>query len=132
MKINRNKTSEPESMTVIAAGTTMTGKIESNQPIRIEGNFIGDIHGKGTVITCSDSSIQGNIKAVEIVIGGQIKGELSGFKSITIQHTGAVEGSIQSDTIIIEKGGLFEGECLMTQKEVEIIEMGPKLLEKQA
>ncbi|NVK86356.1 MAG: polymer-forming cytoskeletal protein [Cytophagia bacterium] len=132
MKINRNKISEPESVTIIAAGTTMTGKIESNQPIRIEGRFIGDINGKGTVTTCSDSSVQGNIEADEIIIGGQIKGELSGFTSITIQHTGAVEGSIQSDTIIIEKGGLFEGECLMTQKEVEIIEMGPKLLEKQA
>lgn len=132
MKINRNKPSEPESITVIAAGTTITGIIESNQPVRIEGNFIGDINGKGTVTTCSDSFIQGNIKADEIVIGGQIKGELSGSASITIQHTGAVEGSIQSDTIIIEKGGLFEGQCLMQQEEVEIIEMGPKLLEKQA
>jgi len=132
MKINRNKISEPEIVSLIAAGTTITGKIESNETVKIEGHFIGDINSKGTVITVADSKVQGNIKANVIVIGGSIVGELSGFTSITIQNTGNVEGSIQSDTIEIERGGLFEGECLMYQKEAEVIEMGPKLLEKQA
>lgn len=132
MKINRSKTIEPESFTVIAAGTTITGRIDSNQTVRIEGNFIGDINGRGKIITFPDSSVQGNVEADELIVGGNIKGELSASTSITIQNTGVVEGSIQSDTIVIEKGGLFEGDCLMHRKEVEVIEMGPKLLEKQA
>lgn len=132
MKINRSKTSEPESVSVIAAGTTITGKIESDETVRIEGYFIGDIDSTGTVITMADSKVKGNVKANVIIVGGNIHGELSGLRSITIQNTGNVEGSIQSDTIEIERGGLFEGECLMYQKEAEVIEMGPKLLEKQA
>lgn len=132
MKINRSKISEPEIVSLIAAGTTITGKIESNETVKIEGHFIGDINSKGKVITVADSKVQGNITAEVIVIGGSIIGELSGLSSITIQNTGKVEGSIQSDTIEIERGGLFEGECLMYQKEAEVIEMGPKLLEKQA
>jgi len=132
MKINRSKAIAQEPLTVIAAGTTFTGRIESNQTVRIEGNFIGDINGTGKVITCPDSSIQGNVEANELIVGGNIKGELSGFTSITIQNTGVVEGTIQSDTIVIEKGGLFEGDCVMYRKEIEVIEMGPHLLEKQA
>lgn len=132
MKINRTKNSEPESVSVIAAGTTITGKIESHETIRVEGYFIGDIDSTGTVITTADSKIKGNVRANAIIVGGNINGALAGLNSITIQSTGNVEGSIHSDTIEIEKGGLFEGECMMHQKEAEIIEMGPKLLEKQA
>ncbi|WP_420387242.1 bactofilin family protein [Roseivirga sp.] len=132
MKISRNKNPETEEVTVIAAGTTFTGTIESNQTVRIEGNFTGDIHSKSKVITCSESRVHGNITADEIIAGGSIKGEISGLTSITIQPTGSIEGSIISDTIVIEKGGMFEGDCRMHQEETEVIEMGPQLLEKQA
>lgn len=132
MKISRTTTVDQKPVTFITEGTRFTGKIESTGTIRVDGDLIGDIEVKGKLITGPNSLIDGTIRAGEAVIGGKVKGDLYGADCVVLQSTGRIKGTINTDEIIIEKGGLFEGECNMRQQEVEMVEMEVKLLERQA
>lgn len=130
MKTSRNKTVESEISTTISKGTFMEGKIESTQNIRIEGSFKGDIIGKGIIITSPNSVVQGNLSGEEIIIGGDLIGEINGNTSITIQSTGKVKGNIQSKTIALDKGGQFDGNCLMLPLKGKVLEISPEIDQK--
>ncbi len=107
--IDPNKTD-----TLIGAGTTFEGKLESNASIRIEGKVTGDITSSGDVIISEDGSAHSQIQARCLIVAGQLVGNVKISGQLTICATGSLLGNIEAESFIIEAGGIFNGTSSMT------------------
>ena len=76
---NNNKATQNEapSVNLIGGGTTITGDVNSNGDIRIDGNLVGNLNTKGKIIIGSSGRIEGNIICQNADLFGQIKGNIN-------------------------------------------------------
>lgn len=95
--------------TIIAEGTQVKGEIEITTALSIFGKFTGTIQSKSIVTIGSKGFASGNISASKLIINGAFDGEAN-CQTIEILEHGVANGSIETNRLIIEDGGFFEGE----------------------
>lgn len=93
--------------------TEFEGKLAFSGAVRIDGQFRGEIFAEGTLIVGETARIQSNIHVGHIIISGEVRGSVIAEKRIEIHAPGKVFGNIQSPTVIIDEGVIFEGNCKM-------------------
>ena len=99
---------EEGEVSIISVQAKITGVIETNVMLQIEGVIEGDIKGDGVVHISSTGKITGNISAKSIFIDGEVKGDIIADK-VEIGEKGKVYANITSATFVIQEGGVFEG-----------------------
>jgi cytoskeletal protein CcmA (bactofilin family) len=99
---------------LLGAGTTITGDINSNGDIRINGVLTGNLTTKGRVIIGESGKIKGDINCKNADILGFIEGSLSVSDLLTLKSTASVSGEVTIGKIAIEPGCKFNGACKMT------------------
>ncbi|HQW83823.1 MAG TPA: polymer-forming cytoskeletal protein, partial [Ferruginibacter sp.] len=62
--------------TLIGAGTTITGDLESNGDIRIDGILKGNLKGKAKIIIGTEGLVEGNINGLQADIMGHVTGNI--------------------------------------------------------
>jgi len=107
---------------VLGENSKITGNVESPGTIFVEGSIFGDVEGS-KVILGEHSSIDGNIKAAVIIVGGRINGHLTGADKVEIKSTGQVAGDIETKTLVVAEGGIFNGSSRM-EREAAVSETG--------
>lgn len=98
---------EPANPTLIGAGTSLTGHIDSDGEVRIEGSLSGTIRARSCVVAAG-GSIEGEIEADDIIVQGRVKGPLRA-QHVHLQDGASVEGDITSNTIGIDTGARLSG-----------------------
>lgn len=93
--------------------TEFEGKLSFKGFVRIDGRFTGEIVSEGTLSIGETAVIRSDIHVANIIISGEIRGNIVADKRIEIHAPGKVFGNIQSPAIIIEEGVIFEGNCRM-------------------
>jgi len=99
--------------TLIGQGTLAEGTIHSEANIRIEGEFRGDILSTGEVIIGEYGIVRATINAQTITIAGQVHGDISSNGRVIITSSGQLNGNATVNTIVIQDGGQFNGQCSM-------------------
>lgn len=109
------KGSEPDHdvRAFLGTGTEFDGKLVFNGSVRIDGCFKGDIMGGGLLISGEGSRIEGNITVDNIVISGEVHGNLEAKDKVEIDSRGKLFGDMISGVLVIQAGGVFEGNCRM-------------------
>jgi cytoskeletal protein CcmA (bactofilin family) len=92
---------------VIDAWLTITGNLESQGDIRIEGQISGNIRCANLVIG-RDAMVCGDIIAEEAVVRGKIKGTIRANR-VVLQETACVESSIYHKVLSVDEGASFDG-----------------------
>lgn len=94
---------------VISKNCVFEGDIRSERNIVILGQFTGNINCANTVISMEGSIIDGNIEANNIVIYGNIRGELLAKNVVKLFPSACTYAKITGKTFIIEEGAVFDG-----------------------
>ena len=97
----------------IGASCEFSGEIHSSETIRIEGRVKGEVHCEQTVIVEESASIEATIYAASVVIAGEVRGDMSVTKKITLQKTARVTGDLRTPGIVIEEGANLEGRIVI-------------------
>lgn len=103
--------------TFIALGVQLSGILEGQGNIVIEGLIEGNVSGTHQVRVEAGGQVKGDIRASHIVINGYAEGGLYA-DAITLQREGKIKGKINTDELIIEKGGIFIGTSQLQKSEV--------------
>jgi cytoskeletal protein CcmA (bactofilin family) len=109
------KTKKSDAITMLLGpGTTIEGTIEFKNIIRLEGNVNGEICStNGTVIIGEKAVVNGEIRVNVAIIMGRVNGKINAGNRIEAYPPGRIDGDIQSQAILIEKGVIFNGKCSM-------------------
>lgn len=112
--------------TIIGPTAKMTGNIEVDGLIRIDGNYTGDVTSKTQIVIGEGATIQGNLSSKEIIISGQVKGNIYSEGTLEITSKGNLKGDIEVGNLVLAKGAIFKGKCDMkyTDKDVEENSLG--------
>jgi cytoskeletal protein CcmA (bactofilin family) len=95
--------------TIIGEGTTFEGRTKSEASIRIEGKIIGDIECLGDVTIGEKGVVKSNITARDVTIAGTLTGNINAKGKLTIMSKGNIIGNIAYEKLIIEEGGVLQG-----------------------
>jgi cytoskeletal protein CcmA (bactofilin family) len=92
---------------VIDSWLTITGNLESEGEVQVDGRIHG--HIRCTHLTVGrDATIEGNITADEVVVRGTVKGMIRANRVI-LQDSAHVRSEIYHKKLAIEEGASFEG-----------------------
>ena len=106
--------------TMIGTGTTITGDLESNGDIRIDGTLIGNLRGKAKIIIGADGAVQGNIEGLQADIMGHVTGTIKVQELLYLHGKTEVKGDIYAGKLQIEPTAVFNGKCHMGANVVEL------------
>ncbi len=123
-----------KTLTVIAEGVIIEGKIYSKGSTRIDGMLTGEIISANEFVIGKEGKVEANVKTNNAIIAGSFKGEMIAAGEVEITATGKFLGNlIQKDALLtIAKGGLFKGESTISDNQdifkIEIIEKNKNIL----
>ncbi|MBK8520244.1 MAG: polymer-forming cytoskeletal protein [Ferruginibacter sp.] len=106
--------------TMIGAGTTITGDMESNGDIRIDGILKGNLKGKAKIIIGTDGVVEGNIEGLQADIMGQVTGTIKVQDLLFLHGKTQVNGDIYAGKLQVEPTAVFNGSCHMGANVVEL------------
>ncbi|MDB9969283.1 polymer-forming cytoskeletal protein [Porticoccaceae bacterium] len=106
------------STTLIAEGTTLTGDIAFSGNLEVEGSVIGNITSadeNAKLRILNSGSVVGDIEVANIVINGNVRGDLYASQLIKLAAKAVVQGSVNYKLIEIEKGAEVVGSFVYHQ-----------------
>jgi cytoskeletal protein CcmA (bactofilin family) len=94
-------------VSTIGEDLTITGNVASKGEIHLDGHVQGDVNC-GALVLGENSSVEGNVTADDVVIGGRLIGSVRAFR-LMLQSTSHVEGDLIHQSLAMEQGAFFEG-----------------------
>lgn len=100
----------------VGGGTVVTGEANFKAMMRVDGHLSGRVSStSGTLIVGNNGKVDANIEVAVAVIHGAINGDIIATQRLELGRTAKVHGNIQTPSLIIEQGAIFEGSCKMMQ-----------------
>ncbi|WAA12259.1 bactofilin family protein [Fervidibacillus halotolerans] len=103
--------------TIISKETVIEGKITLPSSLRIDGKILGEIESSGDVYIGKGAHVEPTVRAKNIIVAGEVKGDVHATEKIRIEATGKLNGTISARGIIIEDGGIFNGSSTIVEAE---------------
>lgn len=100
-------------LTIIASGTTVAGDLISDGIVKIEGAVEGTIRAGTQLLIAPGAQVRGDVFALEVVVGGDIRGGVHADERVEIQAGALVDGDIHTQRIHIVDGGRVNGHVVM-------------------
>ena len=106
-------------VTRIDASSQLEGKLRCKGPIRLEGRVKGEVLSEQGVIVAETAKLQASITAESIAIAGEVVGDLTATRKITLEKSARVTGDLRTPGIVIEEGAKLEGRIDIGSKQME-------------
>ncbi len=101
----------------VGAGTSVTGEATFKAMLRIDGHYSGRItSSSGSLLVGAGGQVDANIEVAVATIHGVVNGDITAGQRIELGRAGKLNGNIQTPSLVIEQGGVFEGSCKMIQQ----------------
>jgi cytoskeletal protein CcmA (bactofilin family) len=111
----KNGSTGEGALSIIAAGMTVSGDIESSGVVKVEGRVDGSIRSARQVLVGRQGTVHGDIDTREAVIGGTVEGMITASERVEIQATASVQGDIVTRSIVVAEGGKINGTVRMEE-----------------
>ena len=98
----------------VGSGTVVTGEANFKAMMRVDGHLSGRINStSGTLIVGANGKVDANIEVAVAVIHGTVNGDIIATQRLELGRAAKLNGNIQTASLMIEPGALFEGSCKM-------------------
>ena len=116
----------------VGSGTVITGEASFKTMLRVDGRFSGRITSTGgNLIVGSGGQVDANIEVAVATIHGIVTGDIIASDRIELGRAAKLTGNIQTPSLMIESGAVFEGSCKMTQAKATATDKTPKVERKE-
>ena len=99
--------------TLLGRGSEFEGKLSFEGTVRVDGKLSGEIFTEDVLIVGEGAEVNAEISAGSIVVQGTVRGNIVAKRGVEIHTPGRVRGNINTPSLFIEKGVLFDGQCQM-------------------
>lgn len=94
---------------IVSANLRVTGDLESEGDIQIDGHVEGDVRSNSVTVG-EHAVVSGAILAQTVHVAGTVKGQING-KTVELTRTAKVTGDIVHESLAIEAGAYIQGLC---------------------
>jgi cytoskeletal protein CcmA (bactofilin family) len=98
------------------SGSHMKGELRFDTSFRVDGKFTGSILSEGDLMVGEGGEIEGELSVGRVFVSGTIRGNLRASRRVQIAPSGKVFADIETPSLEIEDGALFEGRCSMVRE----------------
>jgi cytoskeletal protein CcmA (bactofilin family) len=116
-KRSKDKMSEP--ITVIGTKTMISGNLEGDEDLTVEGHVEGSINLSKTLTVEVGGVVRANINVRNAIISGVLVGNVEAQEAVHITENGRVVGDITSPRVILVDGSSFRGSIDMGDFNIE-------------
>ncbi|MHB1336341.1 MAG: bactofilin family protein [Candidatus Humimicrobiaceae bacterium] len=112
--LNENSNSQRPDMqktllTIKGNSAKIEGKLIISNSIEIDCEITGELNVDGKLIIQQSGHVNADVKTSDAIINGVYEGNMEATGNVQITETGKTSGNIKTDSLIIEKGGVFAG-----------------------
>lgn len=98
---------------VLGRGSTFEGKLVFEGTVHINGNFVGEIHSRDTLVIGEGARVQAEIDVGTLIVTGEVIGQIRARQLLEMHAPGRVKGNVMTPTLVVDRGVVFEGACRM-------------------
>ena len=95
------------------AGSHIEGDLNFEDTFRIDGRVTGRIRSKGDLVVGEGGVVDGEISVGRLLVSGTVKGRVQATERVEVAAGGRILAEIQTRSLVIEDGALFDGQCAM-------------------
>jgi cytoskeletal protein CcmA (bactofilin family) len=96
-------------LTVTGQTAKMHGKFEIADSLHVECEIGGELLVGGQLVIGERGEVNATVRTVDAIIHGTYEGDMVASGTVEITVTGRVTGNIETDSLVIAKGGFFNG-----------------------
>lgn len=96
-------------ISIVGPGMRVTGDVETDGTLRIEGTVQGTVRAGKAVVIGKDGVVNGDLLTQDAIIGGRVNGSVIAESRLELQTTCVVEGEIRARRIKLDEGGRVNG-----------------------
>ncbi len=102
-------------LTIVGSSAKMEGKFDIADSIQIECEVGGELTVGGKLVIGGKGVVNANVQTVDAIIMGVYEGNMVATGNVEIAETGRVTGNIETDSLVISKGGFFNGNVVKSK-----------------
>jgi cytoskeletal protein CcmA (bactofilin family) len=111
LTVASNSLKESSETCVVASGTTIEGKFNSSENVRLDGQIKGEVKCSQRLVMGESGRIEGNVRTKDAIILGRVEGEIVAEGTLHLKGTAYIKGTIQAKYMIVDEGAQYVGEC---------------------
>jgi cytoskeletal protein CcmA (bactofilin family) len=111
-------------------GSHVQGELRFQTSFRVDGKFSGTVVSEGDLIVGDGGEVEGDLQVGQIIVSGTVRGTVRAARRVHLSPSGKIFAEIDTPSLVIEDGALFEGRCSMTREPTKAAaaSAGPKLV----
>ena len=98
---------------LLGRGVRFEGKLTFAGTVRIDASFVGTIVTDDVLVVGEGARIDANITCGNIVVHGEVNGNVQAKNGVEIRSAGKVRGDLETASLVVEKGAFFQGASRM-------------------
>jgi cytoskeletal protein CcmA (bactofilin family) len=107
-------------VTLIAPNTAVVGDIRFKDQLYVNGHVEGNVlsaeeGGAATVIISEEGSVKGEIRVPNVVINGEVEGNVYASDRVELAARARVKGNVYYELIEMQLGAMVDGQLLHEQ-----------------
>ncbi|MDH5406215.1 MAG: polymer-forming cytoskeletal protein [Candidatus Aminicenantes bacterium] len=111
--MKERKTEVGEIKGFLGEGTDFEGTLKFKDVMRIDGKFKGKIISQNTLVIGEPADVDAEIEVPNVFISGKVKGIIKAGTRLEMHSTARVSCDVVTPILVIEEGGIFQGNCQM-------------------
>ena len=104
---------EGEINTLLGRGSEFEGKLTFEGTVRIDGKLSGEIFSDDVLVIGEGASVSAEIDVGVLIVEGNVTGNIRAKRAVELHAPARVRGNIETPSLYVDKGVLFEGNCKM-------------------
>ena len=98
---------------LLGRGARFEGKLTFEGTVRIDATFIGSIVTNDVFVVGEAARIDADVTCGTIIVHGEVNGNIQAKTGVEIHRSGKVRGDLETPSLMIERGALFQGASRM-------------------
>lgn len=100
----------------VDAGSRLSGELRFDTSFRVEGRLEGTVVSDGVLVIGEGGEVDGEVRVGEVYVAGTLRGTIKAGRKVQLCSTGRLLADLETPSLAIEDGAVFEGRCSMNRE----------------
>ena len=102
-------------LSIVGEKAKIEGTFTIEDSIQIECEVGGELNVGGKLVIGEKGVVSANVHTVDAIVMGRYEGDMVATGHVEITATGRASGNIETDSLVISKGGFFNGNVVKSK-----------------